>query len=27
MFEIIQILAPAPPTGVYSHVAPLTNLE
>jgi len=23
MFEIIQKLAPAPPTGVYSSVAPL----
>jgi len=25
MFEIIQKLAPAPPTGLYSHVAPLTS--
>jgi len=24
MFEIIQKLAPAPPTGLYSHVAPLS---
>jgi len=23
MFEIIQKLAPAPPTGLYSHVAPI----
>jgi len=26
MFEIIQNLAPAPPTGLYSHVAPLRLL-
>jgi len=26
MFEIIQKLAPAPPTGLYSHVAPLKRL-
>jgi len=25
MFEIIQKLAPAPPTGLYSPVAPLTH--
>jgi len=25
MFEIIHKLAPAPPTGLYSHVAPLNN--
>ena len=25
MFEIIQKLAPAPPTDLYSHVAPLMN--
>jgi len=25
MLKIIQKLAPAPPTGLYSHVAPLTE--
>jgi len=25
MFKIIQKLAPAPPTGLYSHVAPLNK--
>ena len=25
MFEIIQKIAPAPPTGLYSPVAPLTT--
>ena len=26
MFELIQKLAPVPPTGLYSHVAPLKQI-
>jgi len=26
MFELIQTLAPVPPTGLYSHVAPLKQI-